>query len=128
MFKNYSIKIDVDNYESAISAFSMTPNSSISTWKGGTPADVFSDITSPTWVCDLTVAQDWVTPTSLALYLLNNTGKSVDVEFFPLGTGPSFTATLILASPVIGGAIDAWGESSVQCAVTGQPTFVPPVI
>ena len=127
VFKNYKLRIDVDNYEAAVSSFAFTPSSSISTWKGGTPASVHSDSSTATWVADLTVAQDWTTTGSLAAYLLANAGEEVTVEFFPLGVGPSFTATIVLVAPAIGGAIDAWGASTVQCPVRGAPVLVPAV-
>lgn len=123
IFKNYKIKIGADNYEAAVSSFKFTPSGGIQTWKGGTPAAVFTDVVNPTWTCDLKVAQDWETTGSLAQYLLANQGKTVAVEFFPLATGPKFAASITLTAPEIGGDIDAWGESTVQCAVQGQPSF-----
>lgn len=123
VFKNYLLKIEEDNYEQHVSSVTLTPSSSIQTWKGGTPTAVFTDSTTPTWVADLAYAQDWETEDSLSIYLLNNEGRRVDMEFLPLGSGPTFTVEVILTSGAIGGAIDAFGTSTVQLGVQGKPVF-----
>lgn len=127
VFKNYLLKIDADNYEKHVNSVTITPSSSIQTWKGGTPDAVFTDATTPTWVADLAYAQDWETDNSLSVYLLNNEGEQVTMEFSPLGgaTGPKFTVDVIITSGAIGGAIDAFGTSTVQLGVQGKPVFTP---
>jgi hypothetical protein len=125
VFKNMSVLIGTDNFEKAIKTLKFTPSTSIQTWKGGTPASVFTDVTSPTWVCDMGLAQDWSTTGALAQYLLTNQGTTKACTFRPYGgtTGPNISATLILAPPEIGGDIDAWLETTVQHAVSGTPVF-----
>jgi len=87
---------------------------------------VFTDVTSPTWLCDMTLAQDWANAASLVNYLLTNYGTQKTCVFKPNNSGgagaiPTFTATLILAAPEIGGDIDAWATTTVQHAVVGVP-------
>lgn len=123
VFKNYMLKIGADSYEKAVNSVTLTPSSSTVTFKGGTPEAVFTDQTAPTWTAALNYAQDWETASSLSVYLLNNEGKEVAIEFFPLGSGPKFALTVIITSGAIGGAIDAFGTSTVTLGVQGKPTF-----
>ncbi|GAB3118413.1 hypothetical protein [Glaciibacter psychrotolerans] len=123
VFKNYLLKIGADSYEAHVSSVALTPSSSIQTWKGGTPAAVFTDATTPTWVADLAYAQDWETPNSLSIYLLNNEGATKEVEFSPLGSGPKFTVTVIITPGAIGGAIDEFGTATVSLGVQGKPVY-----
>lgn len=125
VFKNYLLKIGADNYEKHVSTVELVPTASLQTWKGGTPDAVFTDSTNATWVCNLGYAQDWETTNSLSAYLLNNEGASKAVEFSPLGSGPKFTADIIITPGTIGGAIDAFGTASVALGVQGKPVFVP---
>ncbi|CAG7618438.1 IPT/TIG domain-containing protein [Leucobacter soli] len=127
VFKNYRLKIAAHNLEKHVSGVTFTPTTSIQTWKGGTPEAVFSDATSPTYACQLDYAQDWETPESLALFLMEHEGELIEgVEFHPLGpTGPHFTADLIIVPGQIGGSIDAYGTATVQLGVQGKPEFSP---
>ncbi|MGG7509435.1 hypothetical protein [Plantibacter sp. YIM 135249] len=123
VFKNYLLKIGADNYEKHVSSVKITPSSSIQTWKGGTPDAVFTDTTNPTFTCGLEYAQDWETANSLSVYLLNNEGKEVAVEFSPLGSGPKFAVTVIITQGDIGGAIESFGTASVTLPVRGKPAY-----
>lgn len=125
VFKNYLLKVGADNYEKHVNSVALTPSSTLVTVKGGTPDAVFTDQTTPTWVCDVSYLQDWETTNSFSVYLLNNIGKTVAMEFSPLGSGPKFTANVIINSGAAGGAIDAYGASTVQFGVKGAPAFVP---
>lgn len=130
VFKNYLVKIAADNYEKHTSSVTLTPSSSIQTWKGGTPDAVFTDATTATWVADIAYAQDWETPDSLSIYLLNHEGEQVAMEFSPLGgaTGPKFTVDMIITPGAVGGPIDAFGNSTVQLGVQGRPVFSPATV
>lgn len=126
VFKDCLLKIGTDNYEKHVSSVTLTPSSSIQTWKGGTPDATFSDATSPTWTADLGYAQDWETANSLSLYLLNHQGEKVEMEFTPKNGGPSFTVLAIIVAGAIGGAVDAYQASTVSLGVEGQPVFAAP--
>jgi hypothetical protein len=125
VFKNYKLKIASDNYETSVSAVTLTPATSVQTWRGGTPDAVFTDLSATTWTCDLAYAQDWETAGSLAIYLFNHEGETVACEFSPIGTGPKFTVNAIIVPGQIGGAVDAYGTATVTLGVQGKPVFVP---
>jgi len=103
-----TLKIDADNYESAISAATFTPNSSV----------VFTGINGrkisrSKWQLAVEHAQDWETATSLSNYLLEHEGESKEVVLVPASGGPSFTATIAIAAGTIGGTADTLASSSV---------------
>lgn len=128
IFKKFAVTLgdaSTDDYAPAVASCKFTPSSSTQTWKGGTPDAVFTDITSPTWVCAMKIAQDWTNATSLVNYLFAHAGERVPATFVPVEGGPTVSATLILAAPEIGGDIDAWGETTVQHGVDGAPALTP---
>ncbi|SMQ73471.1 IPT/TIG domain-containing protein [Agreia sp. VKM Ac-1783] len=125
VFKNYGLKIDADNYEAHVSAVSLDPAVSTQTWKGAAPGAVFTDMGDPVWTAGLSYAQDWETPNSLSAYLLANVGKKKLIDFYPLASGPKFTVTGLIVPGSVGGAIDAFGQSTVTLGVDGQPVFLP---
>lgn len=122
VFKKYKVKIGVDNYEAHVSAVTLTPSATAQNWRGADGVN-HAATGDAAWTCQLDYAQDWETPNSLAIYLLNNEGLAKDVEFFPLETGPKFTATIIITPGPIGGAVDAYGTASATCGVEGRPLF-----
>lgn len=125
VFKNYLLKIDLDNYEKHVSEVSLIPSASAQTWKGASPGASFTDMTSATWTAQLAFAQDWETTDSLSQYLFENEGQEVTMEFSPTGeaTGPKFTLDVIITPGQAGGAIDAYGTSTVTLGVQGRPVF-----
>lgn len=129
IFKNYTLKFGsaagAPSYEKHVSEVTLIPSSSVVTWKGAAPDATFSDVTNATWTCQLAYAQDWNTPESLSIYLLNHEGESVEVEFGPTGeaTGPKFKVTVLITPGSIGGAIDAVGVATVTLGVSGKPVF-----
>lgn len=126
VFKDYVLTIAADSYEKHVSGVSITPQSSVVTWQGGTPDATFTDATSPTWTCGIDYAQDWETPNSFSQYLLANAGETVAATFKPLGAaGPTFNVDLVITPGAIGGAIGGYGTASVQLGVAGAPEFVP---
>jgi hypothetical protein len=123
VLKNYLLKIGADNYEKHVSGVTLTPSGSIVSWQGAHPEATFTDSTPPTWAAQLDYAQDWETANSLSVYLMNHEGEHIPCEFSPLGSGPKFTATLVVTAGTIGGVIGAFGTASVTCGVDGKPKF-----
>ncbi|ONI63906.1 hypothetical protein ALI44B_04580 [Leifsonia sp. ALI-44-B] len=123
VFKNYLLKIATDSYEKAINSAALTPTVPVAKFKGGTPDAVIVDTGIPEWKLDLSYLQDWETAGSLSIYLNNNIGKQVAMEFSPHGTGPKFTATVLITPGAVGGAVDAFGVSTVSLEVVGQPVY-----
>lgn len=128
VFKNYLLTIETDNYEKHVSAVTITPSASVQTWKGAAPGAMFTDTTSATYTCQIDYAQDWETPDSLSLYLMNNEGEEVTMSFSPTGevAGPEFTLDVIITPGQIGGAIDSFGTASVTLGVQGKPVYTAP--
>lgn len=112
-------------YQKHVSGVEFVPTASAVNWKGLSPSAVFSDIGAATWVCNLSFAQDWVTPDSLSRYLFEHEGETVDAVFEPKLGGPGFTAKLVVTPGSIGGAVDSVAVSTVGLGVSGRPVLVP---
>lgn len=126
VLKDAVFTVETDSYEAHVSTVKFTPTVETITWVGLTPSSAFSDSSSATWECALSLAQDWTTANSLAQYLLDHAGESVQAVFSPKGatTGsPVFTATITLVPPEIGGDVNTVQVSSVTCGVTGEPVL-----
>ncbi|WP_449279626.1 hypothetical protein [Leucobacter sp. GX0328] len=117
--------VEADNYEAHVSKVEFAPTSASSTFKGLTPNASFTFTGAPTWVCNLTFAQDWNTPASLSRYLFEHTGEEVDVTFEPKKGGPAITATIVAQPGSIGGDVDAIATSTVALGVVGKPVLEP---
>lgn len=128
VLKDVILTIGTDNFEKHVSAVTFTPSSSQVTWQGLSPDATFSDVTTATWTCSLEIVQDWSTSNSLCRYLFENEGDHVAATFKPVsGSGPSFTATLIITPGAIGGTVNAVATQSVTLGCEGRPTLVPAV-
>lgn len=126
--KDVTLKVGTDSYEKGVSSVTLTPSFTTATYKGLNPSAVFNETGTPTWVADIAYVQDWQTTNSLSAYLFTNQGNTVQMTFAPRsGSGPSFTASVLLVSGAIGGAVDAFATTSVALPVQGQPTLVPAV-
>ena len=125
VFKDGTVKLGTDNYESAVSSFTLTPTSSTLTFNAITPAGAFSDNTTPTWVAAIGYAQDWETPNSLSQYLMDHAGETQTLVFEPKAGGVKFTQDVILVPGPIGGAGNTIQEATVNLGVVGQPVPTP---
>lgn len=125
VLKDVVFEVGADDYAAHVSQVEFTPDAATITWKGLSPDAVFTDVATPTWTCTVSYIQDW-TPTGFSTYLFNHVGESVEVTFKPVsGSGPSFTAEIILTSGVIGGSIEQYAAASVTLGVKGRPVLVP---
>lgn len=124
VFKNGSVKIDADNFESAVNSFALTPTVQTLTFQSITPAGVFTDSSTPTWVAAIGYAQDWETAGSLSNYLLEHVGETKTLVFTPVaGTGnTTFTVDVIIAPGPIGGPGNTVQVGTVNLGVVGEPT------
>lgn len=115
-------------YEKHVSSVNWEPTVQQQTWQGGTPDASLTDTSSPTWVANVTLVQDWDNPDSLCNFLLEHQGKSVAVTYKPDAAGEfSIQATITLVPPAIGGAVGVFNESTVQMGSTVPvPTFPAP--
>ena len=115
----------VNNYKAHVSSVRFVPSAGSSTWKGLAPGASFTFGQMATWTCETEFAQDWDTPNSLAQFLFDHEGEDIKVTFRPKAGGVGFTATLTLAAPPIGGAIDQPATGTVTHGVKGKPAIVP---
>ena len=118
---NASLTFGADGYQAHVSSATFTPTSSVVTWKGLSPAAVFSFGANATWTLDLELAQDWETASALSRYLYENEGQTVAVVFEPVDGGASVTADVIITPGAIGGAVDAVATATVSLGVQGRP-------
>lgn len=125
VLKDVLLSVATDNYEAHVSQVQFDPSSSIQVWQGLTPTSVHTDVTTATWQAVLAYAQDWETPNSLSRYLYDHEGQEVPVVFKPRsGSGPSFSATLVITPGSIGGTFNSFATGSVTLGVKGKPQIV----
>lgn len=125
VLRNALLNVATDDYAKHVSAVTLTPSSSTSTWQGLTRDASFSFPGSTTWTCDLEYAQDWETPDSLSMYLYMHEGETVDVLFEPDAGGLGWQVELTIAPGAIGGAVNAVATARVSLGVSGRPVPVP---
>ena len=124
VLKDVLFQVASDTYEKHVSQVEFIPTAQTVNWKGLTPSSVFTDISTATWVCALSFAQDWATADSLSRYLFENEGAAIEVTFRPKVAGPGFTATLIVTPGSIGGRVDAVAVATVNLGVRGRPAAI----
>ena len=130
VLKDVTLQVDTDNFEMHVSQVQFDPAAQTQTWKGLTPAAVFTDQSSPTWTCTLAYAQDWSTEQTLSSYLYAHQGEVKHVTFLPDVNSPQATwdADVIISAGSIGGAVDAFSVGTVTLGVQGRPEPTYPVI
>lgn len=125
LLKDVVAIIGTDDFRKHLSAVEFTPSSSQTTWTG-LGLNTHTDVSTATWVAALTYAQDWDSTNSLSRFLYENEGETVAMTFQPRsGTGPSFTANVVITPGAIGGAVNAYAETSVSLGCDGKPALVP---
>lgn len=118
------VKVAADNYQAAISAIEFVPTVATFSFAGLTPSAQFNFAGSPSWVVNLSGAQDWATATSLSNYLLTNAGKNVEMQFAPIKGGKAYKATVTIVPTNIGGSVNTVPVFSVTLQVQGQPVQI----
>lgn len=109
-------------YAKAVASVKFTPSTTINTWKGGTPDAVFTKATKPTYTCAMKIGQDYEDAASLANYLMQHAGETVDADF-RFNSGKIISAALVIVPPEIGGDIDAMLDTTITHGVVGVPTI-----
>lgn len=123
--KNLQFTLGTDTYEMHVSSIDWTPASSAVQWQGGTPDASFTDSSAPTWTANVTGAQDWETPDSLANFLLEHAGEQIPAKYKPDAAGDfEISATITIVPPKIGGAVGAFPEFTVAMGST-KPVVTP---
>lgn len=117
--KNVTFTVAAHDYASQLSSVALTPNATTATWSGFNGA-VQKNQSPADWQADVTFGQDW-SENGLSSYLYDHEGESVEAVFAPVAGGPTFTAQVTLAAPSVGGAVNAFAESSVTLPIDGKP-------
>ena len=127
--KDYTLQIETDSYEKAVSQVLFTPPSpSPLEWHGPIGSDFYDTIDQGQWTCQVDYAQDWTTATSLSRYLYDEAGETKSVVFKPSAstTGmPTFTVDVIIAHGPIGGPGRQVATASVTMTCKAKPVLVP---
>jgi hypothetical protein len=124
VLKGVILTLGTDTYERHVDQVTFTPSASSITWTG-LDNNSYTDVATATWACGLNYAQDWDTPDSLSQFLYENEGETVSATFSPRsGSGPAFTADLVITPGAIGGTVNAYATASVSLGST-RPVLVP---
>jgi hypothetical protein len=118
--KNVTFKVAATDYATQLSSVALTPASATATWAGFNGATQ-KNTSAADWQADITFGQDW-SASGFSKYLFDNEGKSVVATFAPVSGGPTFTATVTLTPGSVGGAVNAYAESTVSLPIDGKPT------
>lgn len=118
---------DTENdYRKHLDGVTFTPASSVNTWTG-LGLNTHTDAATATWTVDLSFVQDWETTDSLCQFLFENEGETVPMEFQPKdGSGPSFTANVVIVPGAIGGTVNTFAVTTVSLG-SDKPVLVPAV-
>ena len=123
MLKDMVIQIGSDDFAAAVSSATITPTSSLTTWKGLKPESVHTFPAAPTYALSLEYAQDWAAVTSLSRYLFDHDGETITgVVLEPTsGVGTRWTFNLVIIPGAVGGAVDTVATATVELGITGKP-------
>lgn len=119
--KDVTFTVAAHDYAAQLSSCTLTPNTATATWAGFNGATA-KNTAAADWQADLTFGQDWGV-NGLSRYLYENEGEQVEVVFEPKDGGPSFTATVTLTPGSVGGAVNAYAESTVSLPIDGKPVL-----
>lgn len=119
ILQDATLTLGTDDYSAAVSTIQAVPNAPTANWKGLKKGSSFSAVGDPSWVVNLNFAQDWDTATTMARYLLNNIGKVVACTFAPRSGGTSFTCSVLIMPPPVGGDVDSVAVGTVSLPVQG---------
>lgn len=121
--KNVLLKLGASaEYQKHVSSVEFVPSSSSVVWKG-LANNTHTSVSTASWVCNLSFAQDWETEDSLSLFLFENEGETVAAIFEPVAGGAGFTANLVITPGSIGGAVDSTAVATVTLG-SDKPVYV----
>lgn len=113
------LSLEGNDFGAHVSNVAQVPTTQQLTWQGMKPEAALTASSAPTWVTTLNVVQDYQNPQSLFNYLLANAGKVATLKFYPDDDGEFYTETEVtLVAPQIGGAVNAYNESTVSLGCT----------
>jgi hypothetical protein len=128
--RNFRLKVGEHSYERHANNVNWGKSVQQVEIRGGTPDDVFTDTSIGGHVCNITVLHDYQNEDSLYNFLRDHEGEQAAVEWQPDAEAAyTESATITLVAPNPGGAIGAFGESTVACP-SSKPvrTFAAPAV
>lgn len=128
VLKDVILTFGANSYQKHVSGVVFTPKGSQITFQGLTPDAKYTDVAAAEWTCELSYVQDWETTNSLSAYLFANEGATIAAVFKPRsGSGPTFTANLVISPGAIGGQVNSYATTTVSLGCSGRPVLVPAV-
>lgn len=121
LLNNVTVKLGADTYEEALTTCQLVPT---------TPKVVFAGLGGntktllgvPSWIANLTFAQDLTSGASLHKLLHTSPpGTPLAMELIAVADGDKVTATIVTEPGAIGGDVNTVPSASVALGVNGQP-------
>ena len=122
VLKNVLLTLGSDDYRKHVSSVEFVPTAS-SVVFNGLGNNTHTNVSTASWVANLSFAQDWETEDSLSRYLFENEGETVAALFEPVAGGSGFSANLVLTPGAIGGTVNATAIATVSLG-SDKPVFV----
>jgi hypothetical protein len=115
------VTFGTNDHSAAVRSAVFNPNATVQRWRGMSKTSQVKKYTTD-WALDLEKAQDWETANSLSLYLRANEGLEVPVTVKPRsGSGPTFSATVLVPPIPIGGVAEQIATSTISLGCTSRP-------
>lgn len=120
--KSGTIKIGTDNYTKGVDSFALVPTTPKATHTdiGG---GVQSLVGTPTWVLQMSFAQDWASAGSLSKKSIEWAGQVKTIEFTPQTGAEVVTVEVVFEPSQIGGPSGGINKATLNLGVNGQPDF-----
>lgn len=119
VLNDVDLTIGGTSFENQVSSAAFVPSAGTVEFKPLTPGAVETFPITPTWVLNLTYAQDFTTDDTLAMYLYEHEGETIaDVIFAPRSGGRTWTADITIVPGQIGGDVDTVAVATVSLGST----------
>jgi len=88
---------------------------------------MLTDTSSDPWTLEIEAIQDFDDPVGLQKYLFDNEGDTVVYSWKPNATAPTFSGSVVVIAPEIGGAVATRLKAKIAMNCTAKPTWTPAV-
>ena len=106
VFKDIVLTFPANNYEKSVSQVEFSGTNPTAQWVAASPGTSKTFTGYADWTYTIVGAQDWEDEDSLANFALENETEEVEVSFQPVAGGATFTATITISVPTIGGTVN----------------------
>jgi hypothetical protein len=118
------LTLGTDSYQKLVSTAKIDNNPTSSEFRA-ISGDTYTLAGKASYTASLTFAQDWETTGSLCLYLWENEDTKVSMTLTPQTGGASFSGTVTLHAPTVGGDVNTPAVATVTLEFDGKPTMTP---